>query len=89
MLTGLPARVFSNRITRELGPIATDVPAFPLPAGALSPLRIEAEFQGSSDFSTHYAGQTAALCQEIPARELTLKLAAEALERLGMLGRSS
>jgi nitronate monooxygenase len=89
VLTGLSARVFSNRITRELGPLATDVPPFPLPAAALNPLRIEAEFQGSSDFSTHYAGQAAALCQEIPARELTLKLAAEALERLGMLGRSS
>lgn len=89
VLTGLPARVFSNRVTRELGPLATGVPAFPLPAAALNPLRLEAEFQGSSDFSTQYAGQAAALCREIPARELTLKLAAEALGRLGTLGRSS
>jgi nitronate monooxygenase len=87
VLTGLPARVFENRITRELGPIATGVPSFPLPAAALSPLRMEAEFQGSTDFSTFYAGQSAAQGREIPARELTLKLAAEAMERLGMPGR--
>jgi nitronate monooxygenase len=89
VLTGLPARVFMNRITRELGPLATGVPAFPLPAAALNPLRLEAEFQGSSDFSTHYAGLAAALCRELPAGELTLKFAAEGLERLGMIGRAS
>lgn len=87
VLTGLPARVFMNRITRELGPMAEGVPPFPLPAGALGPLRIEAEFQGSDDFSTMYAGQAAALGRELPARELTLKLAAGALERLHKLGR--
>jgi nitronate monooxygenase len=89
VLTGLPARVFANRLTRELGPLATGVPSFPLPAVALTPLRMEAEFQGSADFSTLYAGQSAALGRELPARELTLKLAAEALERLGKLGRAS
>jgi nitronate monooxygenase len=89
VLTGLPARVFMNRITRELGPLATGVPAFPLPAAALNPLRLEAEFQGSSDFSTHYAGLAAALCRELPAGELTLKFAAEALEQLGMLDHAS
>lgn len=89
VLTGLPARVFMNRITRELGPIATGVPSFPLPAAALAPLRMEAEFQESVDFSTFYAGQAAALGRELPAGELTLKLAAEALERLGKLGHVS
>ena len=89
VLTGLPARVFVNRITRELGPLATGVPSFPLPAAALGPLRMEAEFQGSGDFSTMYAGQAAALGRELPAGKLTLKLAAEALERLGKLGRAS
>jgi len=89
VLTGLPARVFMNRITRELGPIATGVPSFPLPAAALAPLRMEAEFQGSADFSTFYAGQAAALGRDLPAGKLTLKLAAETLERLGNLGRAS
>ena len=34
----------------------------------------------SSDFSALYAGQAAALARELPAGELTLKLAAEARE---------
>jgi nitronate monooxygenase len=83
VLTGLPARVFENRLTRELGPFASGVPAFPLPAAALAPLRSEAEFQGAADFSTFYAGESAPLGREMPAGELTLKLAAEALKRLG------
>jgi nitronate monooxygenase len=89
VLTGRPARVFMNRIVREVGPLATCVPSFPLAAAALAPLRTKAESQGSADFSGLYAGQAAALGRELPAGELTLKLAAEALARLGMLGRAS
>jgi nitronate monooxygenase len=89
VLTGRPARVFMNRIVREVGPLAPGVPAFPLAAAALVPLRTKAESQGSADFSGLYAGQAAALGRELPAGELTLKLAAEALARLGMLGRAS
>jgi nitronate monooxygenase len=48
----------------------------------------KAESQGSAEFSGLYAGQAAALCRELPAGELTLKLAAEALERLDALGRA-
>jgi nitronate monooxygenase len=86
VVTGLPARVFVNRIVREIGPIAADVPSFPLGAIALAPLRIKAESQGSADFSGLYAGQAAALCRELPAGELTLKLAAETLQRLDRAG---
>ena len=57
MLTGRPARVFVNRIVREVGPLATDV--------------------------------AAALCRELPAGELTMKLAAEALQRLDALSRDA
>ena len=55
----------------------------------LEPLRTKAESQGSGDFSALYAGQGAALTRERPAGDLTLKLAAEALERLASLGRAS
>jgi nitronate monooxygenase len=89
VLTGRPVRVFVNRIVSELGPLATGVPSFPLPAAALAPLRTKAESQGSADFSALSAGQAAALSRELPAGELTLMLAAEALERLGTLGRAS
>jgi nitronate monooxygenase len=82
VLTGRPARVLVNRIVRELGPIAADVPSFPLAAVALGPLRAKAESQGSDDFTGLYAGEAAALCREVPAGELTLKLAAEALQQL-------
>jgi nitronate monooxygenase len=88
VITGRPARVFVNRIVREVGPLATGVPSFPLGAVALGPLSTKAESQGSADFSGLYAGQAAALGRELPAGELTLKLAAEALQRLGALGRA-
>jgi nitronate monooxygenase len=88
VLTGRPARVLVNRIVREVGPLATDVPSFPLAAVALAPLRAKAESQGSADFTGLYAGQAAALCRELPAGELTLKLAAEGLQRLDTLGRA-
>jgi nitronate monooxygenase len=88
VVSGRPARVFMNRIVRELGPMATDVPSFPLGAVALAPLRAKAESQGSDDFSGLFAGQAAALGRELPAGELTLRLATEALERLSALARA-
>jgi nitronate monooxygenase len=88
VLTGLPARVLVNRIVREVGPLATGVPSFPLGAVALEPLRAKAESQGSADFTGLYAGEAAALCRELPAGELTMKLAAEALQRLDARGRA-
>jgi nitronate monooxygenase len=88
VLTGRPARVFVNRVVREIGPLATDVPSFPLGAIALEPLRKKAESQGSTDFSGLYAGEAAALCRELPAGELTSQLAAETLQRLGAIGRA-
>jgi len=88
VLTGRPARVLVNRIVREVGPLAADAPSFPLGAVALGPLRTKAESQGSADFSGLYAGEAAALCRELPAGELTLKLVAETLQRLDALGRA-
>jgi nitronate monooxygenase len=88
VLTGRPARVLVNRIVRELGPIAADVPSFPLAAAALGPLRAKAESQGSDDFTGLYAGEAAALCREVPAGELTLNFAAEALQQLDASGRA-
>jgi nitronate monooxygenase len=39
------------------------------------PLRAKAEAQGSSDFSSLWAGQNATGCREMPAAELTRQLA--------------
>ena len=83
VLTGRPARAFMTRIVRELGPLASGVPSFPIPGYDLFPLSAKAQSLGSTDFSGLYAGQAAALAQELPAGELTVKLAASALEHLG------
>jgi len=78
VMTGRPARGIVNRVMRELGPISNIAPEFPLAAGALAPLHAKAQAQGSGDFSSMWAGQAAALGRELPARELTLRLAEEA-----------
>ena len=75
VFTGRPARGIVNRIMRELGPINTAAPAFPLAATAILPLRVQAESQGSGDFSPLWAGQNAYGCIELPAAELTRRLA--------------
>jgi nitronate monooxygenase len=87
--TGRPYRAIVNRIVREVGPLASEIPTFPLALAAVGPLRAKAESQGSGDFTALYAGQAAALGRELPAAELTLKLANEALDKLGTLGRAS
>ena len=78
LMTGRPARGIVNRVMREIGPINAIAPEFPLAAGALSPLRAKAEAQGSGDFSPMWSGQAASLGREMPARELTATLVAEA-----------
>ena len=77
VMTGRPARGIVNRVMRELGPISAIAPEFPLAAGALAPLHAKAQAQGSGDFSAMWAGQAASLGREMPARELTAKLAEE------------
>jgi len=84
VMTGRPARGFITRIIREQGPIS-DVPEFPLAAGALQPLRAKAEAQGSGDFSPLWSGQASALAREVGAGELTRTLAMHAQEHLRRL----
>jgi nitronate monooxygenase len=75
IFTGRPARSIVNRIIREIGPIASRAPAFPLAVGAVAPLRARAEGSGSGDFSPLWSGQNATGCREIPAAQLTRELA--------------
>lgn len=83
VFTGRPARGIVNRIMREVGPISQLAPAFPLAGGALAPLRQKSEPLGSGDFMPLWSGQAARLSRELPAGELTKRLAQEARERLG------
>ena len=75
LFTGRPARGIVNRLMRELGPMREGVPAFPLAATALGPLRARAEAGGRGDFSPLWAGQHAPRCLAIPAADLTRRLA--------------
>ncbi len=85
VFTGRPARALSNRLACEIGPITDGLPDFPLPMGALGPLRAKAEQQGNRDFTPFWSGQASSLGREMPAGELTLKLAQEAVDRLKQL----
>ena len=89
LMTGRPARGIVNRLMREIGPMSDVAPEFPLAAGALAPLRVKAEAQGSGDFSPMWAGQAASLGRAMPAGQLTKTLAAEALEKMRALAGSS
>lgn len=75
LFTGRPARGIVNRLMRELGPLCTDVPAFPTAGAALAPLRARAEKEGKADFTNLWAGQAARLGQPMPAADLTRHLA--------------
>jgi nitronate monooxygenase len=78
LFTGRPARGIVNRLMRELGPISTEVPEFPLASAALAPLRAKAESVGAGDFTSMWAGQNTSGCAEVSAGELTLRLAPKA-----------
>ncbi len=75
LFTGRPARGIVNRILRELGPMSTKPPAFPLAVAAIAPLRAKAESAGSGEFSPLWSGQNASGCRAAPAAELTRALA--------------
>jgi nitronate monooxygenase len=85
VFTGRPARSLINRLIAEVGPISEDAPAFPLAAAAVTPLRLAAEANGSSDFTALWSGQAAALARELPAGEMTAALAADALNHLAQM----
>lgn len=77
LYSGRPARGIVTRLMRELGPISSVAPAFPLATAAIGPLRSAAEALGSSDFSPLWAGQNASGCRNVPAAELLRELVRE------------
>jgi nitronate monooxygenase len=82
VFTGRPARSIVNRLIREVGPLSDVAPDFPLASGAIAPLRSGAEAAGSDDFTPLWSGQSAHLGRELPAGELTRRLAEETLIRM-------
>lgn len=76
LFTGRPARGIMNRLMRELGPISSLAPAFPLATAEIAPLRAKAESANSSDFSPLWSGQNATGCRETSAANQLRALAA-------------
>lgn len=77
LFSGRPARSIVNRIVREIGPINSDAPEFPLAAAAIAAIRKQAEGGGSGEFTPLWCGQNASGCKEISATELTRQLVAD------------
>lgn len=75
VFTGRPARGIMNRVMRELGPLSTAAPGFPLATAAMAPLRAACEKRGSGDFSPLWAGQNASGCRPVSAADMTRLLA--------------
>jgi nitronate monooxygenase len=88
IFSGRPARVIANRLACDLGVLSDAAPDFPLPLGALAPLRAAAERRQSRDFTPLWSGQAAPLAREMPARALVTELVQEAIDRFRQLGRS-
>ena len=83
LFSGKPARGLMNRVMAEVGPMSDEAPPFPHAGAALAPLKAQAEKQSSSDFSSLWSGQSAAISHRYDATELTHALAADALKRMG------
>jgi nitronate monooxygenase len=79
LITGGLARGIPGRLIRDLGPVRSEAPPYPLASVALGPIRDAAEKQSECGFSPLWAGQAAALGEALSATELTHKLAADAL----------
>ncbi len=82
LFSGGPARGLVNRLMREIGPMSDAAPAYPTAGSALAPLKAKAEASGSSDFSSLWSGQAAALGREMGTGDLTRWLAEDAVRRL-------
>lgn len=78
LFTGRPARGIVNRVMREIGPISPLAPAFPRAGGALMPLKAKDD----AGFANLWSGQALRLGIELPAYELTLRLAERTLAQL-------
>jgi nitronate monooxygenase len=82
VFTGRPARAIANRMVRETGPISPVVPDFPLAGRFSAPLRVASEARGVIDFTPMWSGQSACFARELPAKEITRRLAAKTLAKL-------
>jgi nitronate monooxygenase len=83
LFSGGLARGLPTRLTDDLGWVSAEAPPYPLASPALLPIAKAANARGETGFQPMWSGQAARLAPALPARELTEKLAADALARLG------
>jgi nitronate monooxygenase len=79
LMTGGLARGLRGRLVDDLGPVRAEAPPYPLASAALAPVRAAAEKVGEYGFGPMWSGQAGPLGEELPAAELTRKLAEGAL----------
>jgi nitronate monooxygenase len=84
-ISGKPARVISNRFTREMHERAAPQLVFPAQNLVTGKLRAASAKAGNPDFVAMYAGQASPLARALPAAELIAALEAETLECLERL----
>ena len=75
--TGRPARGIVNRLLREMDGKENILPDFPTVGSIIKPLANSASLIGDEDFLSLWAGQSAPMSQNIPARDLIEKLVKE------------
>jgi nitronate monooxygenase len=85
LFSGRSARGIVNRLMREIGPMNSCAPEFPLAGGALAPLRAKTEPTGSTDFVSLWSGQAGRFAVEESAEAITQRIAKEALDRIAYL----
>jgi nitronate monooxygenase len=71
LFSGRPARGIVNRAMRELGPVSSQAPAFPLATADINPLRAAAEALGKTDFTPLWSGQNASHVRTLSATDIT------------------
>ena len=83
LYTGGLARAVRGRLIDELGPVRSEAPPYPLASAALMRIWAAAQERGEFGFTPMLAGQGGPLGNEMPAAELTRRLADDALALLG------
>jgi nitronate monooxygenase len=78
--TGRYARGIENRFMREMRPVETDVPAYPVQGALTAPLRRAAEAAGEPELMVLWAGQAVKLAGPGEAGDLVRRWWAQAQE---------
>lgn len=77
VISGRPARGLVNRMHQEIARFSADLPSYPAVYSAGKALHMAASKQGSADFAAHWAGQSAPLAREMPAKLMVQTLIKE------------